>query len=204
MAIDKGKAINIIIEAVHNYDFYLKNKTFMIVFKKGEEINNVEVTFRSWHFLHLTGLKSKLTAQKFYEACIDNRLSIRDISFDNVGRVEQKIRVLPYLHNLLYHNCMIGDFINSGVMIQADYFVGDTKFILSVGFRKELNCGVPVTLYNGDVRKLTNPTNRVIAVFARTYPEKVYTETTFIARDINLSEIDLPSQVRVYKRDEAD
>ena len=119
MAIDKGKAINIIIEAVHNYDFYLKNKTFMIVFKKGEEINNVEVTFRSWHFLHLTGLKSKLTAQKFYEACIDNRLSM-------------------------------------------------------------------------------------IAVFAHTYPEKVYTETTFIARDINLSEIDLPSQVRVYKRDEAD
>ena len=109
MALEKGKAISIIIEAAHNYDFYLKNRTFMIVFKSGENIQNVEVTFRSWHFLHLTGLKSKLTAQKFYKACIDKRLSIRDVSFDNAGKVEQKIQVLPYLHNLLYHNCMIGD-----------------------------------------------------------------------------------------------
>ena len=41
-------------------------------------------------------------------------------------KTERKLLVLPKLHELLYHNCMIGDFINSGIMIRADYFVGDT------------------------------------------------------------------------------
>ena len=39
--------------------------------------------------------------------------------------------VLPYLAELLYHHCMIGDFINSGICIRADYFVGDAKIKLS-------------------------------------------------------------------------
>jgi len=32
---------------------------------------------------------------------------------------------------------MIGDFINSGIYLKTDYFVGDTKAVLSVGFAME-------------------------------------------------------------------
>ena len=80
-------------------------------------------------------------------------------------------------------------------MIQADYFVGDTKLILSVGFRRESNRDVPVTLYSGDVRKLTNPTNKVLAIFARRYPETKYKELTYVSKGVNLSELELPSDV---------
>ena len=71
--------------------------------------------------------------------------------------------VLPFLHELLYHNCMIGDFIDSGICIKADYFVGNTKAVLSVGFRFGKNADFPVTLYKEDVRKLSQPTNKVLA-----------------------------------------
>ena len=73
--------------------------------------------------------------------------------------------VLPYLSELLYHHCMIGDFINSGICIRADYFVGDTRAVLSVGFRTGKRTDFPVTLYNEDVRKLSQPTNKVLAIF---------------------------------------
>ena len=69
------------------------------------------------------------------------------------GKVQQKIAVLPYLPNLLYGNCMIGDFINSGIMIRADYFVGDTRATISVGFKVGKTVDVPVTLYHEDVWK---------------------------------------------------
>ena len=195
MAIDKKRVISTIVEAASNYEKFLNNRNFLIVYKSEKTNEYVEVVFRSWHFLHLTGLKTKLTAIQFYEACIDNKLSEKDLILENNGKVRQKIQVLPYLHDLLYHNCMIGNFINSGIMIQADYFVGDTKLILSVGFRRELDRDVPVTLYSGDIRKLTNPTHRVLAIFVRRYPDTVYKDTTYVAKNVDLAELELPEEV---------
>ena len=66
------------------------------------------------------------------------------IEMDSKGKVQQKLIVLPYLSELLYNNCMIGNFINSGIYIKADYFVGNTKAILSAPIflkdRKLVNC----------------------------------------------------------------
>ena len=92
--------------------------------------------------------------------------------------------------------------INSGVMIQADYFVGDTRCVLSVGFRKGNSVDRPVTLYNGDIRKLTNPTNKVLAIFMRSYPETTYQESTYIAKDIDVSSLELPEGLITLKQDD--
>ncbi|MCR4787072.1 MAG: hypothetical protein K5888_00655 [Lachnospiraceae bacterium] len=202
MAIDKKKTIHIILEAANNYEKYLNNRTFLIVYKSGGDIRYNEIVFRNWHFLHLTGLKTNLTAKQFYKACIEHNLSTDDISFDRQGKAEQKLQVLPFLHSLPYHNCMIGDFINSGVLIQADYFIGDTKFVLSVGFRRESTCDIPVTLYKGDIRKLTSPSNRVLVIFTRSYPSKEYKEITYMAKNIILSDLSLPSSVIIPKDSE--
>lgn len=95
----------------------------------------VQIEFRGNHFLHLTGVKTKLSAGRFYEKCLNHKLSGDDFELDKKGKAQQKLMVLPFLHELLYHNCMIGTFINSGICIRADYFVGNTKAVLSVGFR---------------------------------------------------------------------
>ena len=85
---------------------------------------------------------------------------------------------------------MIGDFLNSGIMIKADYFVGDTKFVLSVGFRYGKKVDIPVTLYSGDIRKLTNPTNKVLAIFKRVYPSKTYDEITYQSKNFDISKLE--------------
>lgn len=62
---------------------------------------------------------------------------------------------------------MIGDFINSGIVIRADYFVGDTRAVLSVGFRSGKTSDIPVSLYNENIKTLTCPTCKVLAIFRK-------------------------------------
>lgn len=192
---EKNKALQIIIDAAQNYEKYLNNRHFLIVFQKGRTVECVQIGFRSMHFLHLTGVKTKLPAQRFYRVCLGRKLSVKDIELDQDGKVQQKLRVLPYLHELLYHHCFIGDFINNGVVIQSDYFVGDTKAILSVGFRYGKNIDIPVTLYREDVRKMIRPVSKVLGIFSKQYTEEGYSECTYLSNGHNINEFVLPDNI---------
>lgn len=139
----------------------------------------------------MTGVKSHLSAQLFYSSCIDKKLSEKDFEFDKQGKVQQKLLVLPYLSELLYNSCMIGEFINSGIYLKADYFVGNTKVVLSLGFKNGTGADYPVTLYREDVRKLTRPTNRVLAIFKKEYNQKKYSGYTYLAKGCKESDFDL-------------
>ena len=192
---DKKNIIKIITSAAKEYDAALKDRQFLIIYQEKGVQRYVEVGFRDMNFLHLTGVKSRLSAQRFYEACISGKLAEEDFELDKRGKAEQKLQVLPHLSELLYHNCMIGDFLNSGVMIRADYFVGDTRMVLSVGFRYGQNADIPVTLYSGDVRKLTSPTNKVLAIFCRKFPEMTYKTATYVSKGFDMKEIEVPDEM---------
>ena len=91
MKINKKDAIRIITEAAKKYEECLNNNTFLIVYEKLGIQEYVEISFRDMFFLHLTGITTKLSAQRFYKACIANKLSDSDITIDNKGKVEQKL-----------------------------------------------------------------------------------------------------------------
>ena len=163
---NKEDALKIIIDVAIKYEERLRDNHFLIIYSQNNKINAVQVGFRDSNYLHMTGVKSRLSASVFYDSCVKKKLSERDFEIDKNGRVQQKLMVLPYLPDLLYNNCMIGDFINSGICIKADYFIGNTKAVLSVGFRTGKSVDFPVTLYNEDIRKLTQPTCKVCWQFS--------------------------------------
>lgn len=189
MKYDKKKAIDIIVKAAANYKKCLLDKTFLLIYQENGKMKTVQVEFRENHFLHLTGVQTSLSAKRFYEKCVSHKLSLADIELDKNGKAQQKLMVLPFLHELLYHNCMIGDFIDSGICIKADYFVGNTKAILSVGFRFGKTVDYPVTLYKEDVRKLSQPTNKVLAIFVKDYKKRNYTECTYLSKGQKLAKL---------------
>lgn len=184
---DAKAALPIILKAAKDYDKKLRDRHFMIVYRKNKGLETFCVGFRSLHFLHLTGVKTKISAPMFYSACLSGKLSIKDIDVDTKGKVQQKLMVLPYLPELLYHNCMAGDFINSGVAIRADYFIGDTRAVLSVGFRGGGAVDIPVTLYNESIKTLTNPTYKVIAIFSKMYNAKKYDKCTYLSKGYEIN-----------------
>lgn len=181
----KDEALSIIIKAAHSYDDKLKDRHFMIVFCDDNDTYSCTVGFRDMNFLHLTGVKTRLSAQQFYDACLTNKLSTRNFELDRKGKVQQKLAVLPYLSGLLYHNCMVGNFIDNGVVIRADYFVGDTRAVISVGFREGKSVDIPVTLYKEDIKKLTFPTCKVLAIFSKSYKDEIYEECTYLSPTCN-------------------
>lgn len=184
---DKKAALKIIIDAARQYEDKLNDRHFLIIYRERKDIKAVSVGFRDMNFLHMTGVNTRLSAQQFYAACLESKLSENDFEIDNKGKVQQRLIVLPYLAELLYHHCMIGNFINSGVYIRADYFVGDTKAVLSVGFKNGTNIDFPVTLYNEDVRKLSQPTNKVLAIYTKYYNEQSYNTCTYLAKNLNIT-----------------
>ena len=192
---DKKAALKIMIEAAKQYKEKLNDKHFLIVYREGKYIKTVDVGFRDMNFLHMTGVKTRLSAQQFYAACLESKLSEYDFEIDNKGKVQQKLMVLPYLAELLYHHCMIGDFINSGICIRADYFVGDAKAVLSVGFRTGKKTDFPVTLYKEDVRKLSQPTNKVLAIFSKYYKDQHYNNCTYLAKNQSIHELRVSDEV---------
>ena len=196
---DAKQALQIIIKAAKEYDEKLNDKHFLIVYRNKNEICTCCVGFRDMNFLHLTGVKTKLPAQQFYSACLSGKLSVKDIEVDTKGKVQQKLAVLPYLSELLYHNCMIGDFIKSGIVIKADYFVGDTKAVLSVGFRYGKTVDIPVTLYNENVKKLSNSTCKVLAIFVKSYHSDYYGECTYLSKGYEIDKFpdDIKNQLNV-------
>lgn len=201
MKYDKNKALNIIVNAAENYKKYLQDKVFLIVYQEKGITKTTQVEFRANHFLHLTGVKANVTAGRFFEKCINHKLSLADFDFDKSGKTQQKLVVLPFLHELLYNNCMVGNFINSGIYIRADYFVGNTKAVLSVGFRYGKKLDFPVTLYKEDVRKLSQPTNKVLAIFMKDYKQKSYTECTYLSKGQEINKLPISDEIRCYLHD---
>lgn len=196
---DKKSALQIIVRAAKEYDMYLNNKHFLIVYQESGRKETVCVGFRDMNFLHMTGVRARLSAQQFYSACIDGKLSVNDFEIDNKGKVQQKLMVLPYLSELLYDSCMIGNFINSGICIRADYFVGNTKAVLSVGFRRGKGIDFPVTLYQEDVRKLSQPTNKVLAIFAKEYREQSYNKCTYLSKGQKIDNLLITNNIKIEK-----
>lgn len=191
---DAVQAISIILKAAKECDIKLKDKHFLIVYRNNNAVCTSCIGFRDMNFLHLTGVKTKLPAQQFYSACLSGKLSVSDIEVDTKGKAQQKLAVLPYLPELPYHNCMIGNFLNSGIVIKADYFMGDTKAVLSVGFRYGKTVDIPVTLYNESVKRLSYPICKVLAIFAKQYHSDVYDECTYLSKNYEIDR--LPDEIK--------
>ena len=98
---DKKAALQIIVDAAKEFYKKLNYNHFLIVYQESGKARTVCVGFRDMNFLHMTGVKTKLSAQQFYSACIDGKLSENDFEIDNKGKVQQKLTALPYLSELL-------------------------------------------------------------------------------------------------------
>jgi len=81
-------------------------------------------------------------------------------------------------------------------VLEQTNFVGNTKAVLSVGFRAGKRIDFPVTLYKEDVRKLSQPTNRVLAIFAKRNQEHDYTKCTYLLKGQQVNKLPLPDEIR--------
>jgi len=147
------------------------------------------------HIDNKTALKIIVDTAKRYDEKLNDKHFL--ILYQVGGETKSKLAVLPYLPDMLFHNCMIGDFINSGIYLKTDYFVGDTKAVLSVGFRYGRTADIPVTLYNENVKWLIKPVSKVLAIFSKMYNDEKYTTCTYLSKRQEISKLKIPEGVKV-------
>ena len=194
--VDIKTAIKIVTEAAAQYEKRLNDRHFMVVYQENLETKIVQFGFRDMNFLHLTGIQTNLSAKQFYNACLKHKLAERDIINFTKGKTQQKLNVLPYLADVLYNNCMIGYSIDNGVYLRADYFIGNTRAVLNIGFRYGRTVDYPVTLYNGDVRNMISPVCKVLGIFSKAYNEGKYNECTYLSKGQQIDKLKLDEAAR--------
>lgn len=178
----KQQTRSILHDAAVSYQEKLSWRMFRLIYENRvlHLMEVADVIFLPEHFKHLTGIKTKMSAGWFYDACRKKRLSDRDIIFDRQGNTQRKLEVIRAMPEVFYHPCWIGASLNNDIYINADYYVGDTRCVLSVGFRGTVDGDVPITLKKQSIREVVTKEYKVFAIAAKSLrDEKAAWELTY-------------------------
>ena len=124
-----------IIEASRIYSMHLAGKVFLYVI--GE--TSFEVAFQTDRFMHLTGAKSTLTAQRFYDKAKNATLTTQQIYFDQghpFAAAKRKLPCLMMLPNLTNNLvCVVKDMTT----VTLTYKIGITNIDFTIGLTENID-----------------------------------------------------------------
>lgn len=184
----KEAARSIIFAGAAKYKEKLSGRQFMLIYKDNasKNIKSVVVAFKPTNFKHLTGVVTELSAARFFRICLDKRLSTKQFNFDKYGNIQRKLDVLLLMPNVFYGRCWLGESINNDIYINADYYVGDTHCVLSVGIRITEAGDVPVTLKKQSISEVVKKESKVFAIASKPLDSNDATwELTYCEKDFN-------------------
>lgn len=200
MSRTKEDAIKIVVSCAERYDSELNKRSMLFLcMDKHKRVATFEVSFHSWNYLHLTGLRPSrnMTARRFYERCLDHSLSPHDFDFAEDGTTELKLDVLPHVicKNLKANS--IGDFDQHGLQLVTEKLVGGQKACL--GFKKGARSDeyIANTLLKGDIRDFATNHLRIIAAFRKEIDAREYHEITYLAKGIDWDSLTLQGRYGV-------
>lgn len=157
--------------------------------------------FLKRNFQHLTGIDLvdkngnviKGQSENFFRKCIQQKLSVRDITFKADGTTHLKLDALPILMELNRVTRIVADYNFSRPYLIADKLVGGVNFCL--GLKLDLDCDnyVPVSALNTDIRDLAISSSQVLAIFVKDKKSDIYSEIKYVAKGLNLENIKLPA-----------
>lgn len=183
---DKLRVIPILQQCALEYQDELLDRNLLVMCSRTPEkrIFYHEFTFEKGNFAHLTGCydSKQQKAKRFYEKCVNKKLSLNDIHLASNGSSQQKLDVL---HRILCKNLsakMIGDYAGTQPQLETDILAGGTG--ACIGFKYDRNgSGIlrPNTVLQGNLSTYVKDKAQVIAVFRKGISEKLYEEITYKA-----------------------
>lgn len=189
---DKKRAIEIITQAASTYQKVFNEKNLLFIYGDEKEPEYLETKSLPRNFLHLTGvdLNKKIvgfTAKKFFYKALDCKLNEGDFDFKKDGTTIQKLGVLCQTLNIKSSVRMIGDYSGNRVKLNTTKLVGGENYFL--GFLETRNGYILNTIIDGDIRKDTYYTSRVIGILSKKIEEQYYNEKIYIAKGIDADKL---------------
>lgn len=204
MNLKKYNKLNIISKLQTNVRIYkenLLNKIVMFVFenKKEQKINYIETLFKGSNFMHLTGIKYKYGATRFFNDCVDNKLLQKDIIIDNIGLTVLKLEVLENAMAIHKSAKKIGTYNDNKTNIKIEKIIGNMH--CWIGFSKlkhnnaEMKYYYPKTLIQDDFKKNVIDEDKIIAILSKNKKDNLYSEITYLSKNTTLQLLKEENQI---------
>ena len=199
----KEEAISIVVQCAERYHTELDGKTLLFIcMDKHKRTIPIEFSFYGNNYMHLTGLKSGeqasdsagMSANDFYQKCLEHKLSINDFGFSADGTTHLKLDVLPSIICKNLHANIVGDYNSSKPRLYTDKIVGSVHACMGFTFDKKTSEYIPNTVIQEDARNLTSDSVRVIAVYRKEACDEKYEELTYTAKKVDWASIKLPEK----------
>ena len=212
MKYDGKTALPVILRAADDYEKNLRDYNLLFVCcDKHNRIYSIEVEFNASNFLHLTGVEltenfmksvtvgregnKSSFANKFYEKCINKRLSIRDFKLSKDGTTQLKLEILPRLMKKDLSANAIGDFGTYHIKLYTEKIVGSSNGCMGFVFDNKVKKSVPNTVLKVDIRNISSETRRILITYRKKKCEKDYSEIVHIANKVDWEKIKLPEEL---------
>lgn len=194
------QAFKIILKEFENYKNNLMNKSILVIYRNRETSNldYIIIEFTGNNYYHLTGLiykedkgeetKSQHFGSKFYNALKDKKLSISELKVKD-NNTELKIKALPFVSSQYRYSNMTGDFNESGLKLQLDKVIGNTKTCLGlkkIGYKKY----APASSLYDDTRKYAKVSHQIVSIFIKDMLDTApYKTIKYVAKGHNLNHL---------------
>lgn len=180
---DKKMALKKMKIAIINYETYLKNHEYLIIYNEDDNYQLRKIIFKKENFHHLTGVKLNIKKSAFYDRLLNSKLSLNDFDFDPNGTTCLKLDVIEKYHTLFFTPCNIGyydanNYVN--IKLSTNKIIG--KQNISLGLRKEKNYYNPNSLLKQQMGMITHKVYPVICILKKTFDSKEY-EYSYLHKD---------------------
>lgn len=195
----KQQAIDIISKCAKQYYKYLENYQIAFVYRNANNQSDyTEVQFRSYNFLHFTGVTPRigLNANNFYRYALNSQISERDFSFKDSHTTELKLQILDVIMNIDSRARMIGNYNGPHMDLFTEKVTGTTTACL--GLISKGDCYVPNSVLKEDIRTIVpKPPGKIFAIFKKKINNDFYTELTYKSNNLSITRKCLPKELLV-------
>ncbi len=204
---NKINALSTILKAAENYEKNLRDHNLLFVcHDKHKRISFFEVEFNASNFLHLTGVKitshfknnfdsKDEFANKFYERCLNKRLSIKDFNFAYDGTTQLKLDVLPALMQKNLSANSIGDFNTYTFKLYTETIAGSLKGCMGFVKDQTVDKNIPNTVLKTNPKYISKETKRILVTYRKKKKDKKYSEIVYSATGIVWEDIKFPKEL---------
>lgn len=197
---NKTELLKIITQYSKEYHKNLNNKNFIILAKSKNNIISFNIIFNSTNYLHLTGVTTPLSAQEFFDACLNNKLTLNMFAPKyNSNIMNAKMNAIPHLVNIHKLARNIGDYNNLKPNLYTDKILGNVGVSLGLVYPKEKKTKKymqPNSLMSEDSRILSKkPFLPIIAILIKDIKDKKFDTITYKSKNINIDKLHFPKEI---------
>lgn len=192
----KEDILKILQDGWEEYKTRILPNTYLYLYNDGQGIKTKHVAVRDFNFLHLSGVKSKLSAEIFTRRLRKKTLKQSDFYVVDKSYLNNKLKKLAELPDVVEQAHKIGSRLQD--LKNVDYLIGKNDIILGLAKSKNGNgADTPSSLMSGDWNKIATNSCDILAILCMPKQgEKVYNKVTYCKKGEKIDIEQLPKSVK--------